>query len=162
MLKINQNGDFLFWHFPPIFVQLKLNWKHCLNANIKFSKTHQNHSVWKSPKMLHLNIRFLKCTNFCLIKIDQSDNTVWPQDFQKLAKMNHFWHFWLTFVHSNVNVTRFACNVEWDLFRDFQTPWIKFMLTFYRSTGPNWTEWPHIRPPRSSEAEIVLGVIEVI
>ena len=67
---------FLFWHFPPIFVQLKLNWKHCLNANIKFSKTHQNHSVWKSPKMLHLNNRFLKCTNFCLIKIDQSDNTV--------------------------------------------------------------------------------------
>ena len=24
MLKINQNGDFLFWHFPPIFVKLKV------------------------------------------------------------------------------------------------------------------------------------------
>ena len=34
-------------------------------------------------------------TNFCPIKTDQSGNTVWPQasGFQKLAKMNHFWHF---------------------------------------------------------------------
>ena len=41
-------------------------------------------------------------TNFCPIKIDLSGNTVWPQasGFQKLAKMNHFWHFWWTFVHS--------------------------------------------------------------
>ena len=34
-------------------------------------------------------------TNFCPIKIDMSGNTVWPQAscFQKLAKMDHFWHF---------------------------------------------------------------------
>ena len=34
-------------------------------------------------------------TNFCPIKIDLYGNTVWPQasGFQKLAKMDHFWHF---------------------------------------------------------------------
>ena len=34
-------------------------------------------------------------TNFCPIKTDLSGNTVWPQalGFQKLAKMDHFWHF---------------------------------------------------------------------
>ena len=34
-----------------------------------------------------------------------SGNTVWPQalGFQKLAKSDHFWHFWLTFVHSKCN-----------------------------------------------------------
>ena len=33
-------------------------------------------------------------TNFCPIKSDLSGNTVWPQasGFQKLAKMDHFWH----------------------------------------------------------------------
>ena len=33
--------------------------------------------------------------NFCPIKTDLSGNTVWPQTsvFQKLAKMDHFWHF---------------------------------------------------------------------
>ena len=41
-------------------------------------------------------------TNFCPNKTDMSGNTVWPQasGYQKLAKMDHFWHFWLTFVHS--------------------------------------------------------------
>ena len=34
-------------------------------------------------------------TNFCHIKTDLSGKTVWPHAsaFQKLAKMNHFWHF---------------------------------------------------------------------
>ena len=34
-------------------------------------------------------------TNFCPIKTDLSGKTVWPQasSFQKLAKMDHFWHF---------------------------------------------------------------------
>ena len=41
-------------------------------------------------------------TNFCPIKIEVSGYTVWPQasGFQKLAKMDHFWHFKLTFVYS--------------------------------------------------------------
>ena len=35
-------------------------------------------------------------TNFCPIKTDLSGNTVWPQAsvFQKLAIMEHFWHFY--------------------------------------------------------------------
>ena len=35
-------------------------------------------------------------TNLYPIRIDMSGNTVWPQasGFQKLAKMDHFWHFW--------------------------------------------------------------------
>ena len=34
-------------------------------------------------------------TNFCPIKTDTCGNTIWPQAsaFQKLAKMDHFWHF---------------------------------------------------------------------
>ena len=34
-------------------------------------------------------------TNVCPIKTDLSGNTVWPQAsvFQKLAEMDHFWHF---------------------------------------------------------------------
>ena len=38
---------------------------------------------------------------FVLFKNDLSGNTVWPQDsgFQKVAKIHHFWHFWLTFLH---------------------------------------------------------------
>ena len=41
-------------------------------------------------------------TNFCPIKTDLPGNSVWPQasDFQKLAKMDDFWYFWLTFVYS--------------------------------------------------------------
>ena len=53
-------------------------------------------SVWKSPKMSHLNFWILAfSTNFWPIKTDLSGNTVWPQasGFQKLAKLDHFWHF---------------------------------------------------------------------
>ena len=53
-------------------------------------------SVWKSPKMSHLNFWILAfSTNFWPIKTDLSGNTVWPQasGFQKLAKMDHFRHF---------------------------------------------------------------------
>ena len=54
------------------------------------------HIVWKLLKMSHLNYLILAfSTNFCPIKTDLSGNTVWPQasGFQKLAKMDHFWHF---------------------------------------------------------------------
>ena len=53
--------------------------------------------------MTHLNFFILAfSTNFCPIKTDLSGNTIWPQasGFQKLAKMDHFWQFELTFVHS--------------------------------------------------------------
>ena len=54
------------------------------------------HSVWKPPKMSHLSFSSLAfSTNFCPFKTDMSGNTVWPQasGFQKLAKMDHLWHF---------------------------------------------------------------------
>ena len=54
------------------------------------------HSVGKLLKMSHLHLWILAfSTNFCPIKTDLSGNTVWPQasGFQKLAKMDHFWHF---------------------------------------------------------------------
>ena len=40
--------------------------------------------------------------NFCPSKSDLSGNTVWPQasGFPKLTKIDHIWHFWLTFVYS--------------------------------------------------------------
>ena len=54
------------------------------------------HIVWKLLKMSHLNFWILAfSTNFCPIKTDLPGNTVWQQasGFQKLAKMDHFWHF---------------------------------------------------------------------
>ena len=44
------------------------------------------HNVWKSPRMSHLNFWILAFS---------TGNFVWPQasGFQKLAKLNHFWHF---------------------------------------------------------------------
>ena len=60
------------------------------------------HIVWKSLKMSHLNVWILAfSTNFCPIKADLSGNTVWPQAlrFQKLAKIDHFWHFKWIFVN---------------------------------------------------------------
>ena len=68
-----------------------------------FCKIIKPHIVWKLLKLSHLNFGILVfSTNFCPNKTDLSGNTVWPQasGFQKLAKMDHFWHFKLTFVHS--------------------------------------------------------------
>ena len=53
--------------------------------------------------MSHFNFLILAFfTNFCHNKIDQSSNIVWLQKsgFQKLVKIDHFWHFQWTFVHS--------------------------------------------------------------
>ena len=54
------------------------------------------YNVWKLLKMSHLNFGILAFfANFWPIKTDLSGNTVWPQalGFQKLAKMDNFWHF---------------------------------------------------------------------
>ena len=84
------------------------------------------HIVWKWLKMSHLNFWILAFSvNFCPIKNNLSGNTVWPQasGFQKLAKMNGpFLAFLINLSTQNVNVARFARNVEWDFFCDFQTP----------------------------------------
>ena len=52
------------------------------------------------------------------MKTDLSGNTVWPQasGFQKLVKMTIFGIF-----NELLSTARFARNVEWDFFCDFQT-----------------------------------------
>ena len=71
-LSLSQNHLVIFWTHTT--------YAHCLKItkNVAF-------------KFLNFGIS----TNFCLIKTDLSGNTVWPQasGFQKLAKMDHFWHF---------------------------------------------------------------------
>ena len=69
--------------------------------------------------MSHLNFWILAFSPiFSPIKSDLSGNTVWPQawGFQKLAKLTFFG----LLSTQNINVARFARNVEWDFFCDFQ------------------------------------------
>ena len=51
------------------------------------------HIVWKWLKISHLNFGIFH--QYLSYKSDLSGNNVWPQalGFQKLAKMDHFWHF---------------------------------------------------------------------
>ena len=87
--------------------------------------TKVRHIVWKLLKMSHwISLKILAfSTNFCPNKTDLSGNTVWPQasGFQKLAKLTIFGIFNELLSTQNVNVARFARNVEWDFFCDFQT-----------------------------------------
>ena len=58
------------------------------------------HIVWKLLWMSHLNFfSFGIFYQFCPIKTDLSGNALWPQasGFQKLGKMDHFWHFLIIF-----------------------------------------------------------------
>ena len=92
---------------------------------------------------------FAFSTNFCPIKTDLSGNTVWPQasGFEKLAKMNHFWHFWLTFVYSKCkrNSLRSQC---WMIFfsvifkYSVEKIWIDFLLLLQNSKSFPWLLWP--------------------
>ena len=73
--------------------------------------------------MWHLSFPILAfSTNFCPIKVYLSGNTVRPQasGFQKLAKIDPFGIFNELLSTQNVNVARFARNVECDFFGDFQ------------------------------------------
>ena len=67
-----------------------------LEAVVAQSQT--RHSVWKSPKMSLLNFGIFH-QFFDLFKTDLSGNSVWPQalGFQKLTKLDHFWHFLMNF-----------------------------------------------------------------
>ena len=91
-----------------------------------FALTNEKHYI---PKVLlkqsyqrnHYILAF--SINFCPIENGLSGNTVRLKDlgFQKVAKMNHFWHWiWST---RNVKKPRFDRNVDWVFFCDFQTPW---------------------------------------
>ena len=79
------------------------------------------HNVRKWPKMSYLNFAF--SNNFCPIQNDLSGNTVCPKGsvFQKLAKWTIFGIFDSLLSTLNVNVARFARNIECDILSDFQT-----------------------------------------
>ena len=82
--------------FLDFFVELEKRLINYSTTVFNANWTWRMHIVWKSLKMSHLNFLILAfSTNFCPIKTDMSGNTVWPQasGFQKLAKMEHFWHF---------------------------------------------------------------------
>ena len=63
-LKITQNVAFEFWHFPPIFVLLKLTCLVTLSASFRFSKTRQ---TW--PFLAFL-------INFCFASLAMLNETV--------------------------------------------------------------------------------------
>ena len=74
--------------------------------------------------MSHLDFWILTISiNFCPFRNDLSGNTVRPQasGFQKLAKIDPFGIFNELLSTQNVDVARFARNVECDFFGDFQT-----------------------------------------
>ena len=104
--------------FPNLGQKLNEFWKNCIFAT-------EVRSFLSAQKYLIFQL-FL--TIFCPIKSDLSGNIVSPQalGFQKLAKIDDFWHFWLT---QNVNISRFAPNVECDFLGNFQTPWSHQLLS---------------------------------
>ena len=67
-----------------------------------FSKSNKQYTTYSHCLKITQNvaIEFLNFGIFppkiCPIKTDLSGNTVWLQasGFQKLSKMDHFWHFW--------------------------------------------------------------------
>ena len=84
---------------------LRITRKSVQNKNWKQSQTKHFfiQNVWKSPKISHLSFSILAfSTNICPIKIDLSGTTVWPQvsSLKKVVKIDYFWLFWWTFVHS--------------------------------------------------------------
>ena len=123
------------------------NWKYGQNWTklTKLDILIDLHIVWKILKMSHLNFWILAFSpNFCPIKTDLSGNTVWPQasGFQKPSKWTILGIFNQLLSTQNVNVARFAHNVEWDFFCDFQTSkkcWvIHFGFVYFLSTNRCW------------------------
>ena len=101
---------FLFW-LLLLFFSRKNSWK---TINRKM------HCVWKWLKISHFHFN-----------IDLSGNTVWQlQIFKKLAQIGTFLEFLMNFcpLYLNVNVARFARNVEWDFLCVFQILCLWFVL----------------------------------
>ena len=96
--------------------------------------------------MSHLNSSiFTFYANFCPIDIDLSGNTAWPQTTgcQKLAKLTIFGIFDELFVNGEA---RFARNIEWDFFYDFQPPCAEIKdKTNHVYYGLTWTMMRHTR-----------------
>ena len=83
--------------------------------------------------------------NFCPTKTDLSGNTVWPQasSFQNSPKWTIFGIFNELLSTHNVNVARFARNVEWDFFCDFQSPCslLAFIIGLHHSIVAAAEKW---------------------
>ena len=120
-VKVPMNEIIIF--FINCVPELMMRWqRNCIWHHPILSGILTNKLFFPLSSVSHLSFPFLSfSTNFCPFKSDLSGNTVWPQTsgFQKLVKMDHFWHFYW-----NVNVARFARKVEWDCFCDFQIPWV--------------------------------------
>ena len=85
--RLTKNKNIKFF---PLFTLSTVDENHLKSLILQNFLVHfGKQTVWIWLKMSHLN--------FCPIKSDLSGNTVGPQ---KLTKMDHFWHFSLTFVHS--------------------------------------------------------------
>ena len=79
------------------------------------------HNVWKLLIMSHLNFFILAFSSIFVQSKLSTPSTVWPSGFQK-TRQN--WPFFDELLSTqDVNVDRFARNIEWDFFCDFQTPW---------------------------------------
>ena len=102
----------MFENHPKCLIQ------HCerseLRLHFEWTKVHSKCQKWSIWRVLAILILAF-FTNFCPIKSNSSGNTVRQvaSDFQKLAKIDHY--------TQNVNLARFARNVELDFFFDFQT-----------------------------------------
>ena len=94
--------------------------------------------------MSHLNFWILAFfTNFCLLKVtclvtlfDRKINVF--KNSSKLVIFGHFNHF----LSTHVNVARFACNVEWDFFCDFQPPCKRPEVFILMEKVANWDPSP--------------------
>ena len=74
-------------------------------------------------------------TKFCPIKTDLSGNTVWPQAsaFQKLAKMDQFWHFFINFcLHSK-------CKRNWLRSQCWMRLFLWFSNTVHKMDMRTWS-----------------------
>ena len=76
-----------------------------------------------------------------------SGNTVWPQasGFQKLAKMDHFRHFWLTFVHSKCKRSSLRSQCWMRLFLWFSNTMLLFLLG--STNGQHSRRTSHVNNP---------------
>ena len=83
--------------------------------NLKLSNMELRNFV---QRVLWQNKRSHRCLHYRL-------KNRWVHSVWKSLKMSHFHHFFVLLMSTqNVNVARFARNVEWDFFCDFQTPWV--------------------------------------
>ena len=83
------------------------------------------------------NIILASSTNVFPIESDLSGNTVWSKasDFQKTRQIGLFGIFKELLSTHNVNVARFARNVQWDFFCNIQTLWCEWVLCWNHLTA---------------------------